>query len=104
MGRSQDVVPLREATRAWVAISLSTWNPTAFALTVLALMLIFKVGWSTLRTLGICAALGLLAHLALQQLPRTARPGTQGTWAGQRAPGGSWRPASLRPMLNRSED
>lgn len=60
----------RTVTHRWGPVRLdvpvlSAWNPTAFALTALALVLIFKAGWSTLRTLGVCAVLGLVAHLAL---------------------------------------
>ena len=40
---------------------LSTWDPLAFALTAVALALMFWRGWSPLRTLGVCAALGLVA-------------------------------------------
>ncbi|MGH3457263.1 chromate efflux transporter, partial [Aeromicrobium sp.] len=39
---------------------LSTWQPLAFALTALALALLFWRGWSPLRTLGVCAVLGLV--------------------------------------------
>jgi chromate transporter len=39
---------------------LGTWNPLAFALTGLALALLFWRGWSPLRTLGVCALLGLV--------------------------------------------
>jgi chromate transporter len=42
---------------------VSTWDPLAFALTGLALALMFWRGWSPLRTLGVCAALGLVASL-----------------------------------------
>ena len=42
---------------------LSTWDPLAFALTAVALALMFWRGWSPLRTLGLCAALGLVATL-----------------------------------------
>jgi chromate transporter len=38
---------------------LSTWKPAEFALTGVALLAIFWRGWSTLRTLGVCAVLGL---------------------------------------------
>ena len=38
---------------------LSTWKPAEFALTGVALAAMFWRGWSTLRTLGLCAALGL---------------------------------------------
>ena len=40
---------------------LDTWDPLAFALTGVALALMFWRGWSPLRTLGLCAALGLVA-------------------------------------------
>ncbi|MFC8428303.1 chromate efflux transporter [Streptomyces sp. NPDC057253] len=43
---------------------LSTLRPTALAIAVVALVLIFKVRWSVLRTLGVCAVLGLTAALA----------------------------------------
>jgi len=42
---------------------LSSWDPVAFGITGLALTLIFWRGWSTLRTLGVCAGLGLIANL-----------------------------------------
>jgi chromate transporter len=42
---------------------LTTWDPLAFALTATALALMFWRDWSPLRTLGVCAALGLLATL-----------------------------------------
>ena len=42
---------------------LSTWDPLAFALTAAALALMFWRGWSPLRTLGVCAALGFAASL-----------------------------------------
>jgi len=42
---------------------LSTWDPVAFAVTGVALALMFWRGWSPLRTLGVCAALGLVATL-----------------------------------------
>jgi chromate transporter len=42
---------------------LTTWDPLAFALTAVALALMFWRDWSPLRTLGVCAALGLLATL-----------------------------------------
>jgi chromate transporter len=40
---------------------LSSWDPVAFAITAVALALLFGRRWSPLRTLGACAALGLLA-------------------------------------------
>jgi chromate transporter len=42
---------------------LSSWDPTAFAITATALVLIFWRGWTPLRTLGACATLGLAATL-----------------------------------------
>ncbi len=38
---------------------LSSWDPVAVALTAIALALIFRRKWSTMRTLGACAVLGL---------------------------------------------
>jgi chromate transporter len=38
---------------------LSSWDPLAFAITGIALVAMFWRGWSPLRTLGLCAALGL---------------------------------------------
>ncbi len=42
---------------------LDTWDPLAFGLTGVALALMFWRGWSPLRTLGLCALLGLVATL-----------------------------------------
>lgn len=42
---------------------LATLRPAALAITVTAALLIFKLRWSVLRTLGICATLGLGAAL-----------------------------------------
>lgn len=39
---------------------LDTLRPTALAITAAALLMIFQLRWSVLRTLGICAALGLV--------------------------------------------
>jgi chromate transporter len=39
---------------------VSAWDPIAFAITGIALVLIFWRRWSTLRTLGVCAVLGLV--------------------------------------------
>lgn len=44
---------------------ISSWDPVAFAITAVAIALIFWRGWSTLRTLGVCALLGLVLTLAL---------------------------------------
>ncbi|HWJ68286.1 MAG TPA: chromate efflux transporter [Nocardioides sp.] len=38
---------------------LGSWDPVAFAITAFALTVMFWRGWSPLRTLGACAALGL---------------------------------------------
>jgi len=42
---------------------LSSWDPVAFAITAVALVLIFALKWSTMRVLAVCAALGLLSTL-----------------------------------------
>ncbi|MFI0410638.1 chromate efflux transporter [Actinomadura sp. 3N508] len=42
---------------------LATWRPTALAITVVAFVIIFGLRWSVLRTLGVCAMLGLAAAL-----------------------------------------
>ena len=34
-------------------------------LILIAIVLVFKLKWSTMRTLGVCAVLGLIATLAL---------------------------------------
>jgi chromate transporter len=38
---------------------LSTWDPVAFAITGVALAIMFWRGWGPMRTLGLCALLGL---------------------------------------------
>jgi chromate transporter len=43
---------------------LDSVQPVAVALTAIAAVLLFKVKWSVLRTLGVCAGLGLAAGLA----------------------------------------
>ncbi len=51
----------------WLALELpdlSTLRPVALAIAVVAAVLIFRLRWSVLRTLGICAVLGLAAGLA----------------------------------------
>ena len=53
-----DLGPLRIELPVW-----STWDPLAFALTAVALALMFGRKWSPLRTLGLCAVLGLVATL-----------------------------------------
>ncbi|WP_310529153.1 chromate efflux transporter [Nocardioides sp.] len=42
---------------------LSSWDPVAFALTGVALTMVFWLRWSTLRVLGVCAVLGLALSL-----------------------------------------
>ncbi|MEU6803033.1 chromate efflux transporter [Streptomyces neyagawaensis] len=54
-------------TAGWLQLAVpdvSTLRPTALAIAVVAVVLIFKVRWSVLRTLGVCAILGLSAALA----------------------------------------
>ncbi|MFN8196225.1 MAG: chromate efflux transporter [Nocardioidaceae bacterium] len=41
---------------------LSSWDPTAFGITAVALGVMLGRGWSPLRTIGLCALLGLLAN------------------------------------------
>jgi chromate transporter len=41
---------------------LSSWDPLAFTITAVALIGMFRLGWGTLRTIGICAVLGLAAY------------------------------------------
>jgi chromate transporter len=58
----------RSRREAWGPVDLdlpvlSTWDPVAFAITAVALTLIFWRRWSTMRTLGICAVLGLVSTL-----------------------------------------
>lgn len=43
---------------------LTTLRATSLAIAVIAAILIFRLRWSVLRTLGVCAALGLAAALA----------------------------------------
>ena len=40
--------------------ALSSWDPVAFAITAVALAAMYWRRWSPLRTLGLCAALGLV--------------------------------------------
>jgi chromate transporter len=58
----------RTRTVEWGPVGLDvpvigSWDPVAFALTGVALLLIFGLRWSTLRTLGVCAVLGLATAL-----------------------------------------
>jgi chromate transporter len=43
---------------------LGSLRPVALGVAIVAAALLFRVKWSVLRTLGICAVLGLLAGLA----------------------------------------
>jgi chromate transporter len=43
---------------------LGSLRPLALAITVAAAVMIFKLRWSVLRTLGVCAALGLITVVA----------------------------------------
>jgi chromate transporter len=45
---------------------LSTWHPQAFALTLLALALIFRLRWSPLRTLAACGVVGAVVTVLTQ--------------------------------------
>jgi chromate transporter len=52
----------------WVPLGLelpvlSSWDPTAFAITAIALALMFWRHWTPLHTLAACAALGLTTTL-----------------------------------------
>jgi chromate transporter len=58
----------RSHTVTWSLVDLdvpvlSSWDPVAFAITAIALGLIFWRKWSTMRTLGVCALLGLASSL-----------------------------------------
>ncbi|EGD41498.1 chromate transport family protein [Nocardioidaceae bacterium Broad-1] len=58
----------RSRTLAWGPVDLdlpvlSSWDPVAFAITAVAIALMFWRKWSTLRTLGVCALLGLASTL-----------------------------------------
>ncbi|MBW3574374.1 MAG: chromate transporter, partial [Actinobacteria bacterium] len=43
---------------------LSTFQPRAVAVAALAFVLLFRLRWSVLRTLGVCAAIGAALHVA----------------------------------------
>jgi chromate transporter len=43
---------------------LGTLRPVALGIAIVAAVLLFRIRWSVLRTLGVCAALGLVAGLA----------------------------------------
>ena len=42
---------------------LASWNPTAFAITGVALAAMFWRGWTPLRTLGLCALIGVVIYV-----------------------------------------
>ena len=42
---------------------LSSWDPVAFGITALALVLMLRRGWGPMRTLGLCAALGVVIYV-----------------------------------------
>jgi chromate transporter len=44
---------------------LASIEPVAVGIAAVAMVLIFKLNWSVLRTLGVCAVLGLAAGLLL---------------------------------------
>ncbi|WP_408897408.1 chromate efflux transporter [Nocardioides sp. R1-1] len=43
---------------------LGSWDPVAFAVTAVAVLVMFRRGWSPLRTLGLCALIGVGIFLA----------------------------------------
>ena len=47
---------------------LTSLQPVALVIGAIAMVLIFKLKWSVLRTLGVCALLGLAAGLVFQGL------------------------------------
>ena len=59
-----DTVPLDWALLNLQVPDPGTLRPVAVAIAVVAAVLLFKVKWSVLRTLGVCAVLGLVAGLA----------------------------------------
>jgi chromate transporter len=62
----------RAATWGPVQVELpdvTTFRPLAVGITIAALVMIFRLRWSMLRTLGACAALGLAAALTPLPLP-----------------------------------
>jgi chromate transporter len=59
-----DTVRLDWAVLALALPDVGTLRPVAVAIAVVASVLLFRVTWSVLRTLGVCALLGLVAGLA----------------------------------------
>jgi chromate transporter len=59
-----DTVRLDRAALSLALPDVGTVRPVAVAIAVVAAVLLFGVRWSVLRTLGVCALLGLVAGLA----------------------------------------
>lgn len=57
---SRSYGPLRLEVPAW-----STVSPRAVAIAAVAFLLMFRVKWSVVRVLGVCAVLGIAADIAL---------------------------------------
>jgi chromate transporter len=57
---SRSYGPLRLEVPDW-----STISPRAVVIAAVAFLLLFRVKWSVLRVLGVCALLGIAAELAL---------------------------------------
>ena len=82
---------------------LSAWDPVAFAITGVALAVMFWRGWSPLRTLGLCALLGvgvanaLPSRLVLLDLPEGAIAGIEGPCLqlAVASPSNTWWPVPL---------
>ncbi|TQN43675.1 chromate transporter [Blastococcus colisei] len=58
-----DTVDVDSGPLAFELPDLTTLRPVAVAIAVVAAVLLLRVKWSVLRTLGVCAVLGLLAGL-----------------------------------------
>jgi chromate transporter len=59
----------RVSTETWGPIQLqvpelASLKPVSLGIAVLAAVLLFRLKWSVLRTLGVCAVLGLVAGLS----------------------------------------
>lgn len=59
-----DTAPLRWGPVHLQVPDVTTLRPVALVIAAVAAILIFRIKWSLLRTLGVCAVLGLLAGLA----------------------------------------
>jgi len=59
-----DTVDVNSGPLSFELPDLSTLRPVPLVIAVVAAVLLFRVKWSVLRTLGVCAALGLVAGLA----------------------------------------